>query len=496
MDLPNITVPVWNETSSAEDRQDRSYSYNRVKILISHRFHMTYHLLCRWQTELEFFLYQFCKTVAPELINDCHWSCPEAAELTRLSEKVTEFFCFHHKTIFKDCGISEQERESFCSELQEIRQIRHFAVHRVEVNAATINKYAKCALNVLGIVKRLGGQDFGKDYGEAVCPVPFPSHYNNRSHRHELQLDRFVNSFWETEGHLISQMSSHIPPSQHEEYHIDHNLNEELKKAHLQRMIKEQTSAATRRSENIAKMTEDFERAKARKLLHQEQDFQNRKLAAIAREKGLNISREEAEGARLREAKRAEHSQKQQDDAQLKKVERAEHSQKQQEHAQLKKVERAELSEAKRAEHSQKQRDDAQLKKAKRAEHSQKQQDKAQPKKAKRAEHSQKQQDKAQPKKTKGAEYSQKQQDKAQPKKTKGAEYSQKQDGAAQPKKTKGAEHSKKQQDKAQPKKTKGAEYSQKQDGAAQPKKTKGAEHSKKQHGAAQLKKVERTDCT
>jgi hypothetical protein len=178
MGFPIKTVPVWNETCSAEDRQDRSYSYISVKILSSHRFQMTYYLLCRWQTELEFFLYQFCKTAAPGLIDDCHWSCPEAAELTRLSEEVTEFFCFHHKTIFKQCGISEQDRESFCCELQETRQIRHFAVHRVDVNAATINKYAKCALNVLGTVKRLGGQGFEKDHGEAVCPVPFPSHYN------------------------------------------------------------------------------------------------------------------------------------------------------------------------------------------------------------------------------------------------------------------------------------------------------------------------------
>ena len=181
MDSTSNTVPVCYETCSAEDRQERSYSYIPEQMLISCRFNRTYHLLCRWQTELEYFLYQFCKTVAPELVNDYHWSCAEAAELTRLSEKVTVFFCFNHKTIFKDCGISEQERESFCSGLQEIRQIRHFAVHRVNVNAITINKYAKCALNVLGTVRRLGGQGLGKDYGEAVCPVSFVSHYNNRS---------------------------------------------------------------------------------------------------------------------------------------------------------------------------------------------------------------------------------------------------------------------------------------------------------------------------
>lgn len=191
MDSASNTVPVCNETCSAEDRQDRSYSYIPEQMLISGRFNMAYHLLSRWQTELGFFLYQFCKTVAPELVNDCHWSCAEAAsaeaaELTRLSEKVTVFFCFNHKTIFKDCGISEQERESFCSELQEIRQIRHFAVHRVKVNAITINKYAKCALNVLGTVRRLGGQGFRKDYGEAACPVSFLSHYNNRSPPHGL----------------------------------------------------------------------------------------------------------------------------------------------------------------------------------------------------------------------------------------------------------------------------------------------------------------------
>ncbi|CAG8025877.1 unnamed protein product [Penicillium nalgiovense] len=150
MEFPDKTVPIWNETCSAEDR-----------------FHMTHHLLCRWQTGLEFFLYQLCKTTAPGLIDDCHWSCAEAAELTRLSEKVTEFFCFHHKPIFKDCGISEQERESFCFDLQEIRQIRHCAVHRVDVNAATMNKYAKCALHVLGTIKRLGGQGFREDHGEA-----------------------------------------------------------------------------------------------------------------------------------------------------------------------------------------------------------------------------------------------------------------------------------------------------------------------------------------
>ncbi|CAG8205275.1 unnamed protein product [Penicillium nalgiovense] len=341
MEFPDKTVPIWNKTCSAEDR-----------------FHMTHHLLCRWQTGLEFFLYQLCKTIAPRLIDDCHWSCAEAAELTQLSEKVTEFFCFHHKPIFKDCGISEQERESFCSDLQEIRQIRHCAVHRVDINAATINKYAKCALHVLGTIKRLGGQGFRKAHGEA--------------------LDRFVNSFWETERHLILQTSSHISPSQHEEYHPDHNSKK-------------------------------------------------------------------AEGARLREAQRAENSQKQHDDAQP--------------------------TTAKKAEHSQKQQADAQPTTAKKAEHSQKHQADAQPTKAKKAEHSQKHQDDAQPTKAKKAEHSQKHQDDAQPTKAKKAEHSQKHQADAQPTKAKKAEHSQKHQDDAQPTKAKKAEHSQKQQGDARPKK-------------------------
>lgn len=125
-------------------------------------FQKTHKLLCRWQNQLDFFLYQFCLTVAPGLIDECHWSCPEAAELSRLSEKVTEFFCFHHKVAFQSCGISEKERESFCSDLHKIRQIRHCAVHRVAVNAATIGKYAKSAQNVLAILKRLGGRNLKK----------------------------------------------------------------------------------------------------------------------------------------------------------------------------------------------------------------------------------------------------------------------------------------------------------------------------------------------
>lgn len=106
--------------------------------------------------------------VAPALAEEFHWSCPEAAELSQLSEKVTEYFCFRHKKLFRAREISDCERESFCSDLHTIRQIRHCAVHRVAVNAATIAKYARSAQNVLAIVKRLGGTEFQNVYGGQV----------------------------------------------------------------------------------------------------------------------------------------------------------------------------------------------------------------------------------------------------------------------------------------------------------------------------------------
>ena len=136
--------------------------------LILCSFQRTHSLLCRWQEQLEFFLFHLCRLVAPALAEEFHWSCSEAAELSQLSEKVTEYFCFHHKELFRTRNISDKERESFCSDLHKIRQIRHCAVHRVVVNATTIAKYARSAHNVLAILKRLGGTEFQNIYGGQV----------------------------------------------------------------------------------------------------------------------------------------------------------------------------------------------------------------------------------------------------------------------------------------------------------------------------------------
>lgn len=129
-------------------------------LLTNIRFIVSYRLLSRWQNQLEYFLYQFCKTHAPQILVDCHWSCPEAAELTQLTEKFTEFFCFHNKPVFRNHGVSEEEWESFCTKLQRVRRIRNFAVHRVNPSVYTIRRYANDALDVLRIVQQLGNETF------------------------------------------------------------------------------------------------------------------------------------------------------------------------------------------------------------------------------------------------------------------------------------------------------------------------------------------------
>lgn len=141
---------------------------NWYSSLICSRFLATYRLLSKWQNQLEYFLYQFCKIHASQLLVDCHWSCPEEAELTQLSEKFTEYFCFHNKRVFRDHGVSEEERESFCTKLQSVRRIRNSAVHRVHPSAYTIRSYANDALDVLKIVQRLGNEEFKKSFNNPV----------------------------------------------------------------------------------------------------------------------------------------------------------------------------------------------------------------------------------------------------------------------------------------------------------------------------------------
>ena len=161
-----------NDIVSLQNDEDRYATYKDSTewhtLLTCSRFLVSYRLLSRWQNQLEYFLYQFCKTHAPQILVDCHWSCPEAAELTQLTEKFTEFFCFHNKPVFRNHGVSEEERESFCTKLQRVRRIRNFAVHRVNPSVYTIRKYANDALDVLRIVQRLGNEAFRRSFESPV----------------------------------------------------------------------------------------------------------------------------------------------------------------------------------------------------------------------------------------------------------------------------------------------------------------------------------------
>ncbi|KAJ5642298.1 hypothetical protein N7490_006298 [Penicillium lividum] len=119
---------------------------------------------------------------------------------------------------------------------------------------------------------------------------------HNRSPRHESQLDHFVNSFWETEGLLLSQTSSHISPSRHEEHHIDHNSKE----------VEELRLKEAQRAEHSQKQQDHAQLTKAKKAQH---------------------SQKQQDDARLTKAKKAQHCQEQQDNSQLTKAKKAEHSQ-------------------------------------------------------------------------------------------------------------------------------------------------------------------------
>ncbi|KAJ5263531.1 hypothetical protein N7478_011136 [Penicillium angulare] len=319
-------------------------------------------LLCRWQQQLEFFLFHVFRSVAPALADKCHWSCPEAAELSRLSEKVTEYFCFHHKEYFQSRGISEYEREAFCSDLHKVRQIRHFAVHRVPVNAATIAQYAKSAQHVLEMLKRLGGKEFQESFGELV----------NQS----------LETFWDVRTPGVPQTTLYRPSLQQQTDHgIRSNANLEVKAANIQHMRKLQNSAMERKLANIARMAEEMEISYTQK---------------VARRKELC---EQNEGSQQRKAERAERSQRERDEADRKKAERAQRSQRERDEADRKKAERAQRS--------QQERDEADRKKAERAQRSQQERDEADRKKAERAQRSQQERDEADRKKAERAQRNQ-----------------------------------------------------------------------------------------
>ncbi|OJJ89275.1 cell envelope integrity protein TolA [Aspergillus glaucus CBS 516.65] len=249
------------------------------------RFLAIYRLLSKWQNQLEYFLYQFCKTHAPQLLVDCHWSCPEEAELTQLSEKFTEYFCFHNKRVFRDHGVSEEERESFCTKLQSVRRIRNSAVHRVHPSAYTIRSYANDALDVLKIVQRLGNEEFKKSF-------------NN-------PLNEIIQTFWEINNDGIMASQGH-PVAQTKPECIPLLPKMEQKEVNMKRGLEDQKIAAQRKAFNIAKAAEDFEDSKRakdvrlRRVEQQEEEAERKKI-----EKAERFKKQE-EDAAARKAERDE----------------------------------------------------------------------------------------------------------------------------------------------------------------------------------------------
>lgn len=245
------------------------------------------------------------------MVDECHWSCPEAAELSRLSEKVTEFFCFHHKVAFQSCGISEQEREVFCSDLHRIRQIRHCAVHRVVVNTATIGKYAKSAQNVLAILKRLGGAEFEKSFGGQVRQESlFLRIIDMINLIYKLTL--FLSTFWDNRGPHIPLVAPNQSHKQQSDYSDPDNLLAETKRMNIRRMLELQNAAMERRLENIGRMIEDIEVSQRRKADRQarfSQQNEESEKKRIERAQRNQKEREDAEQKRQGRARRSEHEQ-------------------------------------------------------------------------------------------------------------------------------------------------------------------------------------------
>lgn len=144
----------------ARTSESKPWKRKVLSLILLCRFLACHKLLSRWQSELEYYLYCFCKATAPQILDKSNWTCAEAAELTKLTEKITEYFCFYHKQYFNSQGMSPQEQELFCVRLQEVCQVQNFTVHRVMLHTATIQKYARIITGLLGTIIRLGGEDF------------------------------------------------------------------------------------------------------------------------------------------------------------------------------------------------------------------------------------------------------------------------------------------------------------------------------------------------
>ncbi|KAL5048332.1 hypothetical protein BDW71DRAFT_196336 [Aspergillus fruticulosus] len=201
------------------------------------KFLICHQLLSRWQVELEYYLYYFCKATAPQLLLQNDWS----------------FFSSH--------GIPVQERESFCVKLQEVCQIQNFAVHQVTLHTSTLQKYARVVQEVLGLLRRLGGENFQQSCTNHVSQPTKP--------------------FSEAE------------------------VNKKQKELNIEQAIQKQRLAAQKRASNISLMIEEFQASKRARDMHRYQNQQQNKDTECRRAERAKKARKEQEDARLRRAQKA-----------------------------------------------------------------------------------------------------------------------------------------------------------------------------------------------
>ncbi|KAL4789003.1 hypothetical protein BDV19DRAFT_383457 [Aspergillus venezuelensis] len=225
--------------SPIADRSLLGLIFTRLKFLACHK------LLPRWQSELEYYLYCFCKATAPQILDKRNWTCAEDAELTKLTEKITEYFC-----------MSPQERELFCVRLQEVCQVRNFAVHRVTLHTTKIQKYGRIITGLLGTIIRLGGEDF-----QQSC--------NNR-------LDHFIRTFWDIESNKSIQISPSTTTGTKKVLSVGDLPKSKLKEAHIEQAFASQKLAAQRKANNILQMAEDFQTSKRKRDINRYQNQQDK----------------------------------------------------------------------------------------------------------------------------------------------------------------------------------------------------------------------------
>ncbi|RAO71522.1 uncharacterized protein BHQ10_007534 [Talaromyces amestolkiae] len=214
--------------------------------------------------------------------------------------------------------VCKQERETFCTQLQEVRQVRNMAVHRVTPQSSTIRKYGKIVQAIVGFLPRIGGQEFLQTYNE--------------------RIRQFIETFWDIEKNESGDVNASLIPETIIIRGIESSPRNEQKEYNMKRSVEEQKLAAKTKANNVSQMARDFQESRRVKLMHVEQNQREKVDSELRKkEKSERLIKQLAD-AQLRKDERAERNRKQQDEAQIRRAERAARNRQQMEKAQLKKA--------------------------------------------------------------------------------------------------------------------------------------------------------------